>query len=137
MMKRLKSRKNTYVNRVLSTILKNEIVLSITTDNDIAFAKWKLIEKQLNTHLFFTDPFSSWQKGLVENMNRWIRQFLPKRTDFHNVSFKHLNDIQNWLNNQPREVLNFKTAEEKYQLLKNNVKIVSPVIDLPKKNSRM
>jgi IS30 family transposase len=37
--KRLKSRKNTYVNRVLSAILKNEIVLSITTDNDIAFTK--------------------------------------------------------------------------------------------------
>jgi IS30 family transposase len=119
------------VNRVLSAILKNEIVLSITTDNDIAFTKWKLIEKQLNTYLFFTDPFSSWQKGLVENMNRWIRQFLPKRTDFKKVSFRYLNHIQVWLNNQPREVLNFKTSEEVFQLLKNNVRICSPIAKLP------
>jgi len=132
LIKKLKTRKNSYVNRIIVSMLKHEIVKSITTDNDIAFTKWKMLEHRLNTNIFFTDPYCSWQKGLVENTNRWIRQFLPKRTDFKKVIPSYLRIIEEWLNNQPKGILNWKTAEENYQLFKNNVKIKSLVIPLPK-----
>lgn len=41
-------------------------VKSITTDNGKEFAKHKLISKQLATSVFFTDPYSSWQKGTIK-----------------------------------------------------------------------
>jgi len=131
--KKLKDRKNNSVNRAISSLLKNEVVKSITTDNDIAFTKWKNLEKQLNINIFFTNPFHSWEKGLVENTNRWIRSFLPKRTDFKKITKKHLQEIEDWLNNIPRRVINFKTSYEYYELLKNDVKISSLIVSLPKR----
>ena len=47
---------------------------SITTDNGGEFAKHKLIAKKFGVPVFFTDPYSSWQKGTVENTNKLIRQ---------------------------------------------------------------
>ncbi|MBQ6769557.1 MAG: IS30 family transposase, partial [Bacteroidales bacterium] len=44
-------------------------VLSITTDNGGEFARHKLVSKALNAPVFFTDPYSSWQKATIENTN--------------------------------------------------------------------
>jgi len=133
LIKKLKNRKNTYVNKMIISMLKHQVVISITTDNDIAFSKWKDLENTLNTNIFFTDPYSSWQKGLVENTNRWIRQFLPKKTDLSKASNKYIKNIEDWLNNIPREIIDFQTSEEYYYFLKNNVKISSTIPSLPEK----
>lgn len=53
-------------------------VLSITTDNGGEFAMHKLVSKVLNVLVFFTDSYSFWQKGIVENTNKLIRQYLQK-----------------------------------------------------------
>jgi len=103
------------MNRIVSSVLKGEVVESITTDNDIAFSKWKNLEKQLNINIFFTNPYHSWEKSLVENTNRWIRSFLPKRTDFKKVTKKQLKEIEDWLNNKPRKVIDFRTSYEYYE----------------------
>ena len=66
------------INIDLSSLLKNYKVKSLTLDNDIAFQNWESLEKQLNCNIYFTHPYHSWEKGLVENMNRWIREFVPK-----------------------------------------------------------
>lgn len=57
--------------RLLKPLKKH--VKSITTDNGGEFAKHKLIAKKLHTSVYFTDPYSSWQKGTVENTNKLIR----------------------------------------------------------------
>ena len=75
---RLPNRKHTTVMCALSTAFRGEPVRSITTDNDIAFVCWKDIESLLHTHVYFTHPYHSWEKGLVENTNRWIRCFVSK-----------------------------------------------------------
>ena len=49
-------------------------VLSITTDNGTEFAEHKYIAKMLHTKVYFTHPYSSWEKGLIENTNKLIRQ---------------------------------------------------------------
>ena len=55
----------------LSVAFCGEHVRSITTDNDIAFVCWKDIESLLHKHIYITHPYHSWEKGLVENTNRW------------------------------------------------------------------
>ncbi len=133
--KRLEKRKNDSVNEAIFSLLENEVVRSITTDNDIAFQHWRVIEKQLNTSIFFTDPYASWQKGLVENINRWIREFIPKKTDLKLVSEELLMSIENYLNHKARIVLGGYTSYEKFCFLKNGVRIHSLLFDLPEKVS--
>jgi len=133
LIKLLKNRKNTLVNKKVFSILKNFKVLSVTTDNDIAFSKWKDLENILNTNIFFTDPYCSWQKGLVENTNKWIRQFIPKRTDLSKLNDKYTRNIQDWLNHWPKIVLNGSTPYEALYFESNHVKISSLLVDLPKK----
>ena len=87
---------------------------SITTDNDIAFTCWNELETLLNTRIYFTRPYHSWEKGLVENTNRWIRCFVPKRRDISTVSEEELNEIHSFLNDRPRECIGFRTAMEYY-----------------------
>jgi IS30 family transposase len=63
--------------------------------------------KLLNTDFFFTHPYASWEKGLIENTNKLIRQYIPKKSDFNNISNLYIKQIQNKLNNRPRKKLNF------------------------------
>lgn len=82
-------------------------VLSITTDNGGEFARHKLVSKALNAPVFFADPYSSWQKGTVENTNKLIRQYVNKQMNISNITFNNLLVIQNKLNYRPRKVLAF------------------------------
>ena len=56
--------------------------------------------------------FRSNDKPLVENTNRWIRWFVPKRTDLRMISAQQIQHIEDWLNNVPRQCLDFATARE-------------------------
>ena len=109
---RIANRKHDVVRRALKEMLSGKLVLSITTDNDIAFACWKEIEKDLNTVIYFCEPYHSWEKGLVENTNRWIRLFVKKKSDIALVTEEKLEDMRKWFNNYPRECIGFKTANE-------------------------
>ena len=82
---------------------------SITTDNGGEFAKHKLISKKLNIPVFFADPYSSWQKGTVENTNKLIRQYIHKSMDIKQLTHNKLLVIQNTLNYRPRKVLFFNS----------------------------
>jgi IS30 family transposase len=105
---KLPNRKRTTILCALSGAFRGEPVRSITTDNDIAFACWKDIESLLHTHVYFTHPYHSWEKGLVENSNRWIRCFVSKKQDIASVTRKDLYAIHSFLNNRPREVIGFR-----------------------------
>lgn len=53
------------------------LVKTITTDNGTEFCIHKAIARALDTTVYFTDPYSSWQKGAIENANGLIRQYIP------------------------------------------------------------
>jgi len=110
--KRIPDRTHNTVLTALKEMLLGKLVLSITTDNDIAFGKWKEIEKELNTKIYFCEPYHSWEKGLVENTNRWIRLFVKKKTDIALVTDRTLETIRKWFNDYPREIIGFKTSNE-------------------------
>lgn len=111
-MERLPNGKNADdIARIVIKLLKRYKgkIKSITTDNGGEFARHKLITKALGAPVFFTDPYSSWQKGTVENTNKLIRQYIPKEMNINNLSYNRLVVIQNLLNYRPRKVLFYKS----------------------------
>ncbi|HEC30672.1 MAG TPA: IS30 family transposase [Candidatus Yonathbacteria bacterium] len=127
----LPNRKNTLVNERISSMLKNYKVKSLTLDNDIAFQNWKGLEKLLNCNIYFTHPYHSWEKGLVENMNRWIREFVPKKSDISKIEMKKVVDIQNWLNNKPRVILDGYSSYELMMFEEKNYVVSSILLEFP------
>lgn len=85
------------------------LVLSITADNGSEFAKHEKIAAHLKTDFFFAHPYSSWERGLNENTNGLVRQYLKKGSGFESVTEQQLSIIMDKLNNRPRKTLDFKT----------------------------
>ena len=109
---KIPNRKHAVVTRAFKRLMKDTRIKSITVDNDIAFSAWRQLEHILHTKIFFTHPYHSWEKGLVENTNRWIRVFIPKRRDIQTVAQKELLEIQTFLNTVPRKVIGFRSSTE-------------------------
>ncbi len=91
-----------------------EFVHTITTDNGIEFRNHKAICKALGCIVYFADPYCSGQKGAVENMNKILREFFPKGTDFRLVSQSDLNKVQYQINARPRKKLGYSTPKVEF-----------------------
>ena len=87
-------------------------IKTITTDNGTEFACHEMITKKLGVKVYFADPYSSWQKGAVENANGLVRQYIPKSTQFSTLSHRKIKQIMEKINTRPREKLNFRTPKE-------------------------
>ena len=114
---RLKSkRSNDTKNAIIDRLSEhpNRLVNSITYDNGIENALHLEINQQLECDSFFCQPYHSWEKGSVEQINSLIRRFLPKGTDFSQITNKTLREIEYQINSRPRKCLGFKTPIEVY-----------------------
>lgn len=89
-------------------MLANKKALSVTQDNGIENRE----HRELGVPTFFCDPYSSWQKGGVENANKMIRRYIPKGTDWATVSQDYLDEIVAIINGKPRRSLGYRTALE-------------------------
>ena len=89
-------------------------IKTITTDNGPEFAAHKLITKYLGAVVYFADPYASWQKGAIENTNKLIRQYIPKHTNFDNLTDKKIASIQKKINSRPRQKLRFETPKAEF-----------------------
>jgi IS30 family transposase len=87
---------------------------TITTDNGSEFAAHGLITKLLGVPVYFADPYSSWQKGAIENGNKLIRQYIPKKASLKDYSDQDIKNIQYKLNRRPREKLDFKLPKNEF-----------------------
>ena len=83
---------------------------TMTTDNGIENKQHGLIAQKTGAPVFFTDPYSSWQKGGVENANRMLRRYFPKGTDFATVSQTDVVYALTLINNKPRKILGYKSS---------------------------
>ncbi len=92
--------------------LPNELWQSITRDNGTENAKHLNTLNAFNIQSYFCDAYASWQKGGVENLNKLIRQYLPRKTDMSKISHDEIYEIQERLNNRPRKGLNYLTPNE-------------------------
>ena len=91
---------------------------SITADNGSAFLDYEALEHSVSsgsrTHIYYAHPYSSWERGSNENGNRIIRRFIPKGCDISKYTRKQIQAVEDWINNYPRKVLDFETAEERF-----------------------
>lgn len=85
---------------------------TITFDNGGEGANHTSLRDDYGLQTFFCDPYASWQKGGVENLNGLIRQYIPKRTDISRLTDQQIYDIQESLNNRPRKSLNYLTPNQ-------------------------
>ena len=93
------------------------IVKTLTFDNDQGFAKHLMLQKLLDVKTYFTRPYTSQDKGTVENRIGLIRRFLPKKTDLLSVSKEVIEKIESLINNRPVRKFNYKTP---IQVFSNN-----------------
>ena len=114
MVSRLPNRKRSTISQAFADMFGGVTIKSITTDNDIAFNHWVELEEIIHAPIYFCHPYHSWEKGLVENTNRWIRCFVPKRRDIASVTQEDLDEIHRFLNDRPRECLNFRIPSVYY-----------------------
>lgn len=103
---------------------KSKSIKTMTFDNDLAFAKHEEIAKQLNVSTYFTRPYTSQDKGTVENRIGVIRRFFPKGTDMTKIHWRTIKSVERKLNNRPVRKFNYLSPKEK-KLLLTNVALVS------------
>lgn len=97
--------------------VSSKYLLSFTFDNGTENVKHTDLKKMFGIETYFCDPYSSWQKGLVENTNMFIRQYLPKNAPIDSMTDERIHEIQEKLNNRPRKCLNYMTPNEYFNSL--------------------
>jgi transposase, IS30 family len=85
---------------------------TMTFDNDTAFMQHQQIAAALDVKTYFTRPYTSQDKGSVENRIGVVRRFLPKSTDLSSISTKRLQQIEDMINNRPMKLFNFKSPNQ-------------------------
>jgi IS30 family transposase len=85
---------------------------TLTVDNGKEFSNHESIAETLEIKVFFADPYSAWQRGLNENTNGLIRQYVPKGSDIRTLTDEQIEYIMVHLNNRPRKSLGFLTPNE-------------------------
>lgn len=92
--------------------IPGQLKKTITTDNGHEFVRHIEITKSLNMPFYFCHPYSSWERGTIENTNGLIRQYLPKYFDLKSINQDKIDKMINQLNNRPRKCLNYMTPNE-------------------------
>lgn len=100
--------------------LFRKVFKSITVDNggefsDVERLERSAIRKGKRTYFFYCHPYSSYERGSNENQNKMIRRRYPKGTDFGKITAAAIKGLESWINNYPRKLLGWKTAEMIYQ----------------------
>jgi IS30 family transposase len=85
---------------------------TLTVDNGKEFASHESVVDALRIKVYFADPYSAWQRGLNENTNGLIRQYVPKGSDVRTLTDEQIQHIMDRLNNRPRKSLGFLTPNE-------------------------
>ena len=120
----LKARDATTVRKAFEKEFKTipaQMKRSLTYDNGTEMAQHKLFTKNTKIQVYFTHPYSPWERPTNENSNGLIRDYFPAGTDFSTIPKARLKEVQNQLNERPRNVLNWQTPKEVFEemILKN------------------
>ena len=129
----------------LGTELFKKMFPIILTDNGSEFTNPTALETSIDqitkrTKIFYCEPYSSWQKGHVENNNGQLRNILEKHTSFNNITQEDCNLIMSHINSYRKASINNKTAIELFSIIygeealeKLNIKLIpgNEVILLP------
>jgi len=105
---------------LMKRMSKRKGLQTMTFDNDQAFSLHEKIAKTLKVQTFFTRPYTSQDKGSIENRNGVIRRFFPKKTNFEEVSDEEVKNVERLINNRPIRKFKYQSANEVH-LIKSRV----------------
>jgi|APFre7841882793_1041355.scaffolds.fasta_scaffold16208_1 transposase, IS30 family len=94
------------------TVLNGLKVNSITYDNGLEFAMHERVNELLECDSYFCKPYHSWEKGGVENYNGLVRQYFPKGYDFARITLERLMEVEEEINNRPRNILAYQSPND-------------------------
>lgn len=104
------------INKHLLQIFNNfkyigsNIFKTITTDNGSEFALLDNLCKNKGINVYFTHPYSAFEKGSIETFNRLIRRFIKKGTKIENYTKNEIRKLSIWANKMPRKILNYSST---------------------------
>ncbi len=98
-------------------LLQGFRVHTMTYDNGLEFSLHGLVNDLLGSQSYFCKPYSSWEKGGVENFNGLVRQYFPKGSDFSPITKRRLQEVEDELNNRPRNVLGYASPNDRLDIL--------------------
>ena len=99
---------------IIKKMAGNTWIKTFTFDNDQAFARHTEIATAFHARTFFTKPYTSQDKGTVENRIGILRRFLPKGTDLSGLSHQKLRRIEEKLNKRPVRKFHYKTPNQMF-----------------------
>ena len=91
---------------------------TITMDNGCEFLDMERLEasslsiSRRRTTAYYAHPYSAWERGSNENANKLIRRFIPKGADIGKYTNVEIKRIEHWMNNYPRRMFGYKSANE-------------------------
>lgn len=106
--------KNKWSKNIMNIItsIKDEVwIKTVTFDNWMEFA-YHYILQGVWIDTYFCEPYSSWEKWSIENLNRIIRRFYPKWTNFDDVTQEEIEKVCKIIADSPREILGFKSSNQ-------------------------
>lgn len=117
---KVKNKKVTSVMKAIERIFKRvgdykKVFQSITSDNGVEFSSLYKLEEKYNIQVFYAHPYASFERGSNERNNGFIRYQIPKKKWIRSYTRKRIQEIEDWINNKPRRMFGYRTAEELYQ----------------------
>lgn len=97
-----------------------KVFKTITVDNGTEFADYDGIKKSVlkdddRVKVYYCHPYSSYERGSNENQNKLVRRKIPKGTNFDDRTDEEIQNIQDWINNYPRGMFDYKTSAELFE----------------------
>ena len=92
-----------------------KVFRSITADNGAENSMLAEIESVTGTPVYFTHPYTSCEKGTIENHNGLIRRFLPKGKRVDSYDEDTILGVELWANGLPRKILGYRTPDEAFE----------------------
>ena len=86
--------------------------MQLPSDNGLEFSSLTKICEYVK--IYYCHPYSSYERGTSENQHKLIRRFIKNGEEIGRYTDKQIERIMNLMNNYPRKILGYITAEEAF-----------------------
>jgi integrase core domain protein len=98
----------------------SDVFKTVTADNGSEFKVIKSLEK-FGVQIYFTHPYSSWERAQNERHNRLFRRYVPKGVSIENYTDEQIMWFADEMNDMPRRQLGYSTPAELFDEFLNQV----------------